>query len=209
MTHGLKKRVLPGFLAAAFFWPVIAGAQVFSPATSQVLTLDQDRLYSETLLGKRLQDELERNSQALAERNRRLSQELRDEEQTLTEQRKTLSTQEFRKLADAFDKKVVSLREEQDARIAELQRRQENDRLAFNRRIIPILSEVIRESGAVVILDDRAVILSAESIDVTDRAIARIDEVLGEGLETDGAATPVPEDAPIAPAPDTGASPQQ
>ena len=178
-----------------------AGAQIFAPGSAQVLTLDQDRLFAETRMGQRMQGELDRTSQALAERNRRVSQSLREEEQSLTERRKTLPTDEFRALADEFDKKVVRLREEQDARIAELQRQQEADRLTFQRRVLPILSEVIRDSGAVAILDSRAVILSAESIDVTDRAVARIDEVLGDGAEEDATASPVPGDPPIAPAP--------
>ena len=182
---------------------------MFAPGSAQVLTLDQDRLFAETLMGQRLQGELDRSSQALAERNRQVSQSLREEEQSLTERRKTLPTDEFRALADEFDKKVVRLREEQDARIAELQRQQEADRLTVHRRVLPILSEVIRDSGAVAILDSRAVLLSAESIDVTDRAIARIDEVLGDGAEEDATVVPVPGDPPIAPSPGTAPVPQQ
>lgn len=198
------------FLAALLFFPPAAGAQIFAPGSAQVLTLDQDRLFAETLMGQRLQGELDRSSQALAERNRQVSQSLRDEEQALTEQRKTLPTDEFRALADAFDKKVVRLREEQDARIGELQRQQEDDRLSFQRRVLPILSEVIRDSGAVAILDNRAVILSADSIDVTDRAIERINEVLGDGAEADeDTVAPVPGDPPVSPAPGSAPAPRQ
>lgn len=176
--------------------PLPAGAQVFSPSSSSspVLILDQDRLYSETLFGKRLQAEIEEASEALAERNRMLTEELTAEELALTERRKEVSAEEFRALADAFDEKVVTLRDEQDARITALQRRRDLERRVFTGRILPILSELVFESGAVAILDDRAVILSAESIDVTDRAIARIDEVLGDGSEEQGR-----EDAPLAP----------
>ncbi|MFV0335476.1 MAG: OmpH family outer membrane protein [Tropicimonas sp.] len=197
MLRHVQKAARPALVAAALFCAFEGRAQVLSSGAVQVLTLDQDRLYAETLFGRRLQAEIERASQVLAERNRDLSQALRDEEQALTERRKTISTQEFRVLADAFDEKVVKLREEQDARIAALQRQQEADRLAFNRRIIPILSELIRDSGAVAILDDRAVILSAESIDVTDRAIARIDEALGEGLGAESGGTTIPGDPPV------------
>ena len=212
MTGRWQKWMGAATLAALPFFPPAAGAQMFAPGSAQVLTLDQDRLFAETLMGQRLQGELDRSSQALAERNRQVSQSLRDEEQALTEQRKTLPTDEFRALADAFDKKVVRLREEQDARIGDLQRQQEDDRLSFQRRVLPILSELIRDSGAVAILDNRAVILSAESIDVTDRAIARINEVLGDGAEADEdtvAPAPVPGDPPLSPAPGSAPAPQQ
>ena len=39
------------------------------------------------------------------------------------------------------------------------------------------------ETGAAAILEQSTVLLSADSIDVTDLAIARIDAILGEGLD--------------------------
>lgn len=170
--------------------PVQVAAQVFSPTGSMVLTLDQDRLYSETLFGQRLQAEIAETSQVLAERNRVLTEQLTAEEKALTEKRKEVTPAEFRALADAFDEKVVKLREEQDAKIEALQRRRDLERRVFTGRILPILSEIVQDSGAVAILDDRAVILSADSIDITDRAIRRIDEVLGDGASGEGDATP-------------------
>ncbi|RYH10339.1 OmpH family outer membrane protein [Tropicimonas sp. IMCC6043] len=180
------------FIAAVALPTAPVPAQVFSPTASLVLTLDQDKLYAETLFGKRIQAEIADASQELAERNRVLSEQLTTEEKALTEKRKEVAPEEFRALADAFDEKVVKLREEQDAKIEALQRRRDLERRVFTGRILPILSEIVQSSGAVAILDDRAVILSADSIDITDRAIRRIDEVLGDGsaLEDQGSDAP-------------------
>ncbi|SDI57641.1 OmpH family outer membrane protein [Aliiruegeria lutimaris] len=186
-------------LLAASLAPLPAPAQVFSPINSPVLTLDQDKLYGETLFGKRLQSEFSQASNALAERNRELTEALTVEELQLTEKRKQVSSEEFRALADAFDEKVVKLREDQDAKIAALQRRRDLDRRIFTGRVLPILSEIVRDSGAVALLDNRAVILSADAIDVTDRAIARIDAVLGDGATEEETAPP--EDKPDAKVP--------
>ncbi|MDV7141499.1 OmpH family outer membrane protein [Tropicimonas sp. TH_r6] len=196
-----SRRVLTlalALVAGAQLFSGPATAQVFSPSapiSSAVLTLDQDRIYSETLFGKRLLQEIEEASDTLAQRNRALTETLTAEELELTEKRKQMPAAEFRALADAFDTKVVELRKDQDARITALQRRRDLERRVFTGRILPILSEIVRETGAVALLDDRAVILSADSIDVTDLAIARIDEVLGDGLtsETTGpVVTPAP-----------------
>jgi Skp family chaperone for outer membrane proteins len=150
-------------------------------APAQILILDQERLFSDSRYGLRVQAELEKISNDLAERNRWISAELRAEEQELTERRGTLSPEEFRPLADAFDTKVVRLREEQDARIRELQRRRDQERRLFTQRALPVLSNLAGEAGAVAILDERAVILSADRIDITDQAIQRVDELLGDG----------------------------
>lgn len=175
---------------------IAAGAQqVQGMLPAQVLTLDQDRLFSESLYGQRVLREVEQVSSELAERNRAISAELTAEEQALTEQRKTLSPEEFRPLADAFDAKVIRLREEQDERIRDLQRRRDLERRAFMQRVIPVLSDLVREAGAVAILDERAVILSADQIDATDSAIARVNSLLGDGgtlepVAVDGASPP-------------------
>ncbi|NDR55064.1 OmpH family outer membrane protein [Aliiruegeria sabulilitoris] len=187
-------------LLAASLAPLPALAQVFSPINSPVLTLDQDRLYAETLFGKRLQADFAQASKALAERNRELTEALTVEELELTEKRKQVSIEEFRGLADAFDEKVVKLREDQDAKISALQRRRDLDRRIFTGRALPILSEIVRDSGAVALLDNRAVILSADAIDVTDRAIARIDAVLGDGTSAEETAPPEETPEPTAPA---------
>ncbi|MFD0978567.1 OmpH family outer membrane protein [Tropicimonas aquimaris] len=166
-----------------------------------VLTLDQDRLFSDTLYGKRVLAELEQVSSELAELNREISAQLTAEEQRLTEQRQTMSPEQFRPLADAFDAKVVQLRDEQDARIRDLQRRRELERRVFMQRVIPVLSELVREVGAVAILDERAVILSADQIDVTESAIARIDSLVGDG----GDLAPVSDGTGAVPAEEGGA----
>lgn len=210
-------------LSKEWIWPIVAaGSLFFGIASAQqdtfssqalfaapILTLDQDRLFSESLFGRRVQGELEATSRELAERNRQITAELTEEEKELTEKRKQLSTEEFRALADAFDEKVTQLRTEQDARIRQLQRRREAEQRAFSQRVAPILTELVLESGAVAILDERAVILSADQIDVTERAIKRIDSILGDGgslgpEDVKGQAAPTGDAADEAPEAATG-----
>ena len=115
-----------------------AGASL--PPAPPILTLDQDRLFDETLYGRRIKAEIEEISADLAERNRVLTAELPAEERDLTEKRATLTPDAFRPLAEAFDAKVTGLREEQDARILALQRRRDLERRGFTARVLPMLS---------------------------------------------------------------------
>jgi len=154
---------------------------------SPVVTVDQEALFDGSAFGRRVQAEIEAASTALAAENRTLETELSDEERRLTDLRPATDPTEFRRMAAEFDARVVDVRRRQDQKGRDLARRQEEARQEFFRAALPILAELVRERGAVAILDSRAVILSADAIDITDEAIQRIDEVLGDGA---GAAAP-------------------
>lgn len=153
-----------------------------------VMTLDQDALFRRSAWGMRVQADLEQRGREIADENDRLAEQFSREEQELTSLRETLSAEEFRKRADEFDKRVVEVRREREEALRELQTRADAERTAFFRAILPVLTALMRERGAVAVLDQRAIFVAAESIDVTDDLIARMDAEVGAGPEPD--ATP-------------------
>lgn len=146
-----------------------------------VMTLDQDVLYRQSAWGLRVQAELERRGLEIANENDRLAEQFSNEEQELTILRETLSAEEFRKRADEFDRRVVEVRREREEALRALQTQADIERTAFFRAILPALSALMQERGAVAILDQRAIFVAAESIDVTDDLIARINAEIGAG----------------------------
>lgn len=158
----------------------------------EVVTLDQERLFQGSGVSERVSAEIERLRQQLAEENARIESELIAEELALTEQRPTMEPEAFRALADAFDKKVQALRTEQDAKLVRLQQLRDEERQNFVRQITPVLTAIVRERGATVVLDRRAVVLSADSIDITDEAIRRVNAA----LDAAPAVPPAPEPTP-------------
>ncbi|MFT4149694.1 MAG: OmpH family outer membrane protein [Paracoccaceae bacterium] len=166
-------------LGAALLAAPVA-AQGISP-TMPVVTLDQDRLFSESRYGQAVQKALENEVQALASENRRIEGELEAEERALTARRAGLSADEFRKLADAFDAKAEDTRKTQDAKARALARRRDDLRKTFFERAKPVLGQLMAERGAVAVIDKSAIILAFDRIDMTDDAIARLDRVMGDG----------------------------
>jgi len=162
----------------------LPGAAMAQGGSDPVLTIDPDRLFAETAFGQRALRSIEERSTVLARENRRIEAELIAEERALTEQRPSLSVEEFRALADAFDEKVQRLREEQDAKTREIQGLREDEQQRFLGEIAPILSNLIVERGASVVVDRRSVFLSAARVDITDDAIRMIDDELGDGTAT-------------------------
>lgn len=190
-VRGLAAALIALVLAATV---PTASAQEPGPIAGQggVLVLDQERLFQGSEAAARISAEFEQATLDLAAENRQIEAELSAEELELTEARPGLEPEAFRALADAFDEKVQNLRAEQDAKERELAQRRDVERQEFLRAITPILAEIARERGALLIVDRRVVVLSADSIDITDEAIARIDAAFNEDPPVMPAPTPDP-----------------
>ncbi len=150
---------------------------------SLLLTIHSDRMFSESEYGQRIAREMEGRSAVLMAENRRIEAELRAEELDLAERRSTTDPDAFRALAQSFDQKVQETRSTQESKFLEITNARDEARREFRQPSIPILEQIMAETGAAAILEQSTVLLSADSIDVTDLAIARIDAILGEGLD--------------------------
>ncbi|MDQ7262787.1 OmpH family outer membrane protein [Paracoccus sp. PS-1] len=164
-------------------------------AVLPVLTLDQDTLYLRSQWGQRVQDELEQRGREIAAENDRLADQFSAEEQQLTALRQTLPPDEFRQRADEFDKRVVEVRRARDAAARELQAEADEERQAFFRAALPVLAALMRERGAVVVLDQRAIFVAAQAIDVTELLIERMDREVGPGPLDEPAESEAPDPA--------------
>ena len=153
-----------------------------------VLTIDQDRVFSESQLGARATAEIEADAEALSVENQAIESDLTTQERTLTDQRSTMTPEAFSVLADEFDEKVQRIRAEQDEKARAITAAREAVRQQFFGQIAGVISEIVRERGALMVLDRRDVFLSADSIDITNEAIQRINQALslGEGPEVSG-----------------------
>lgn len=157
----------------------------FGVPLSGVLTLRSDVLFSDSAFGRRVAREIDAEGAVLTAENRRIEAELRAEEQELTERRKIMEPEDFRRLADAFDQKVQEIRRVQDAKLEDINRMRDDARREFLTVSLPILQEIMRESGAGAILEKSTVLLSADAADITQLAIQRVDAILGDGRSQD------------------------
>ncbi len=203
---------LPAALALALALAGPARAQGFQSnlgqVVSPVLLVDRDRLFQDSAEGQRIKALIEAERARLEAETRAIEAELQAEEQALTEARQTLPPDEFRARADAFDAKVQALRDDRDRAQARLVAEIEKARADFLGRITPILTEIMREFGGLVLLDRRVALLAVQQVDITDEAIARIDATLAPGDPPGTGAAPdtTPDSTPDSPpdsSPDT------
>lgn len=142
------------------------------------LTLDQDRLFEQSAWGRDALRRAEAATADLAAENRRIEDSLEKEERDLTARRAGMKVAEFAALAEEFDTRVEGIRAAQDAKSRAISRRLDDDRKRFFEVVTPLLGQLLSETGAAAILADGAIVMSLSSIDITDRAIERVDLVL-------------------------------
>ena len=158
------------------------------------VTLDEARLFSGSRYGQALLAELESEQKALATENREIEADLARREKDLTERRPTLSAEDFRTLANAFNTEVEDHRNAQKSKERAIYQRHDEARLRFRDVANQVLAQVMQERGALAIIAEEAIVLGFREIDITDAAIARMNDLVG-----DGSSLPRPE--PGAPAP--------
>ncbi|WP_298432635.1 OmpH family outer membrane protein [uncultured Jannaschia sp.] len=181
---------------------------------SAVVVLDRDALYQNSRFGQRVARDIEAASDELSQENRAIEAALEAEEQALTARRANETPDAFRQLAAAFDTRVNEIRATQDAKARAITQQNERAQAIFFEQANPVLVDLARETGALVILDRRFVLASSDQVDITALAAERVDAVLGEGEQVETAppqprpvpdAPAVPEESPapdVAPAPD-------
>lgn len=200
-----------GVFLAAFLAAVLAlGGQGFSqeaakplPRGAVILTLDQERVYRDSVAGQAIEAAIAAENDALATENRKIDAALGAEEQDLTTRRPELSPTEFQALAEAFNVRVEGLRSAQQSKAKALERKREEERQKFFQALVPVLGAIMRDAGAFVILNNSAVLVSFDQIDVTAEAIGRMNRQFPTALTDpapEGPAPPAPDPAP-APAP--------
>lgn len=162
-----------------------AGAALAEEArrASPVLTIESERLFSESAFGQRVSHEIEAERSVLLAENRKIEADLTAEEKRLTELRKQMSPEDFRAIADAFDLRVEEIRTAQDAKARLIGERRERERAEFLQVAGPVLARLLQDSGADVILERRSVFFSLDMIDITSHAIRELNRVVGDGAE--------------------------
>ncbi len=106
------------------------------------------------------------------------SEAINREETELAKERNKLTADELRTLAREFERKVFAHRDFEQQETTKLQLLQAQARAAIRGQIIPILTSVMRERNAQVMLDKNEVVLSKDALDVTNEVLTRLNKAL-------------------------------
>jgi len=179
-TRMISRRLLAG---AVFLFALLASheqinAQEVARENIGVLVVDMQRIQRDAAAAKSVREQAATMRAELettvGERARAISLE----EAELAELRERLTASEFRARVREFEKKVFANRDfaQQESEKLQAVRTQASNRL--RREIAPILAQLMRERQAQLMLDKSQVILSADTLDVTDEALERLDAAM-------------------------------
>lgn len=154
-------------------------SQARSVVSQDVLVLNQERLLRDSKKGKLILAEEANLKQKRAERATALEAELEADEKSLAERKDELDPKEFEQLAEAFDARVVAIRQE-DVQAAEVLAAEfEGIRKDFFADVVPIVAQIMAERGASLVFEQRNVLFTGPNVDITDDVIARMDKAAG------------------------------
>ena len=161
-------------------------ARADAPAVirSPVLTLNYEQFIAGSRMGQQMSADYEAERARLEAANAEIASQLEAEELALTNARDTMQADAFRKAASAFDEKVQKIRQERRDAESILARKRDDLRSRFEQAAVPVLSALMREAGAAVILEVRSTVLSLEQVDITDLAIQRLDDAFAASTQT-------------------------
>lgn len=162
-------------------WLLLALPLAAQQTSPPVLIIDSDRLFAETLYGRRIASDLTAMAAEFQAENDRIVESLTLEERSLTLRRPEMTPEAFRAEAEAFDAKVQEVRRVRDAKNVELQVANAEARAEFEERVQGIVANIMLERGAIIVLEQSNVVLSVRAANITDDAIVRIDAELGDG----------------------------
>lgn len=146
-----------------------------------IAVLDERRLFSESLFGQRVLRETQAAVDSLVAENAEIEAELEREERALAEQRDGMDPQEFRELADAFDRRVNDQRRERAAREQSISVRVQEEERRFQAVASDLLVRLSDEAQFQVIVSAQGLIFFAPQVDITELLIARINAEIGDG----------------------------
>lgn len=177
----LQRRLLS---RAVFLLLMLAPVSVVSAQESRpvgdigVLVVDMQRIQRDAAAAKsvRAQSAAMRDKlkETIGERARAISLE----ETELAELRERMNAAEFRVRVRNFEERVFANRNFAQQESAKLQSILAKASTRLRREIAPILAQLLRERGAQLMLDKSQVLLNADTLDVTEEVLERLDAVI-------------------------------
>jgi outer membrane protein len=182
------------FALTAMAVPVLAQPKPPAPMPApKVVVLDRVAILQFSKVGR----DVARQLQSLGVQNKNnfeaQQKSLAAEGQQLRQQVAILAADARQKKEDAFNAKVRSIQDSAERRQAQIQQAAAQSQAAIAAALSPIISEIVKERGANLVVDKSAVIFASNNaFDITPDAIARLDAKLPNYKVTLGGAPAAP-----------------
>ncbi len=148
-----------------------------APESFPILVIRQSTLFSETAAARSIAEQVANAESELDADLDVVGESLRTRERELSDLRTTLPKEEFDALAAEFERDVRAFYARSQRERGLVDQAERDARNKLQRAAQEVLIEIMRQRNALVMLNEEQIVLSRHSLDVTQEAIARLDEV--------------------------------
>ena len=187
------KTMLTLAAVAATFAAAPVLAQTLPPPV--IVIVDMERVLGESAAGKQGISELKTRNDAIQARVASLRTQFGAEQETL--QKSAPAQTAAPAVVSAFQAKVADFQKRQQTAEQDLQKRGNDLQLSqryivkqINDAAAPVITAIMRERGATIVLPENATLQHSASLDVTTDVLARLDKALPRVVTTAPAAAP-------------------
>jgi Skp family chaperone for outer membrane proteins len=182
MFGTLKSAAIAAAVLAASLLPMTVSAQAQKAAPAVVLIVNMETVASNSAAGKQAQAELKAKFDALQARAGSLRTQFGSEGEALAKER---PKETDAAAVAAWEAKVRDMQAREKTAVAELQKSDREFQESRNyvvKQITdaanPIITEIMRERGATIVMPEAATLQHVISTDITNEVIARLDKAL-------------------------------
>jgi len=155
-----------------------------SPGGTRVAVIDLQRIVQESLVGQRLQKEIQAFQEKQQQELRKKEAEIRQLNQKLQEQAAVLAPDALRDLQTKLRGKQREIDRFREDAVAELQEKIEDAQAQLENQVRPVIAEVAREKGFDIVLNPAAVVFASRTVDITDDVIKRFNAKAAQPTKT-------------------------
>ena len=176
-VKGIALGVGLAFAVGAFVVPQApAFAEEAQPAT--IAFVDVPRIMRDSAAAKSVRSQLERQEKAYEAEIKAQTDKLRAEEDSLKQQRPSLSADSFATKQREFQGRVEALRQQVERRRQQMAFAQDDAMKKLEPVFNQVVADVAKEVGATIVLDTARVLVSSNSLNITDTVMSRLDAKL-------------------------------
>jgi Skp family chaperone for outer membrane proteins len=178
----VMQRQFPKIIGAAI--ALMIGLATLAQAQQTILVMNETRILRESAVGQHIASEIQRINAEMQAELAPLERELTTENEALTAETSTLTEEAIRQRPDlmsrlqALQVDATNYERRQQILVRELQATERAAMAPVMSALQNVLQELVEQRNADLLIDRSAVVYASESIDVTDAAIARLNEVI-------------------------------
>lgn len=171
----MNKIVTTALILLAAVWMAQAPASAQTTDAARILIVDFTRVTNDSLVGRDVAAQLERERVKIESRATELNTQLKTEQDELKVQRNIIAPDAFEGRMRDFNQRAQGAQDELTQMQQTLQRAAQQANLEIARQLKPIVIAVMQEKGGTMVLDKNIVYHSVAGLDVTTEVIDRLD----------------------------------